>query len=453
MKKIIVSLTALLFVSALLTGCLLPLGGIAALKDEIEEWQDEISRREESLRSEPYYDYSYPDYSYHFEYSQFFENSEYIEYSEYIESSEPSFEISDDYSEPIFSVPDLSEEESESAEPMAELYTLAEVRDYINGKKEDDIFDFEFLYYGDKSKLDGATIARISASCVIFHNVIGNRYEVTLVEYPGDRIVDAYKSGDQSQLSSSEKRALGVAVAMVNRARAKADSDMELEILLHDMLAQSVEYYDGTTDVPNAYDPPHHLTAIGALLDGKANCQGYTDGFYTLASIAGFEVGRMTVYNSEGWHILNTIKLDGKWYGVDVTFNDCMADGSEYIPSYRLFNVGKDRMLEYNWGEEMEYYPLESQCDKNYFYYLPLGNGEYEYKKAYTDIDLMAQDIIDRWLDEKMSIQCVMYVDNVADWKKLSKAMEQTDYRGENITWTIWTYTNGRDTFYTLKLS
>jgi hypothetical protein len=456
MKKIIVSLTALLFVSALLTGCLLPLGGIAALKDEIEEWQDEISRREESLRSEPYYDYSYPDYSYHFEYSQFFENSEYIEYSEYIESSEPSFEISDDYSEPIFSVPDLSEEESIPAvqpDPIAELDTLTEVRDFINGKKEEDVFEFEFIYNGDKSKLDGLTIARISSSCVIYHSVLGNKYEVRLVEYPGDRIVDAYRSGNLKQLSAEEKSTLMAATEMVNAARKQADSDMELEILLHDMLAQKVTYYDGTVNVTDAKNPPHHLTAVGALLDGKANCQGYADGFYTLASIAGFEVGRMNVYNSDGWHILNTIKLDGKWYAVDVTFNDCMSDGDEYIPSYRLFNVGKDRMLEYFWGAEMEYYPLERQSDKNYFYYLPLGSGEYEYKKAYTDIDLMAQDIIDRWLDEKMSIQCVMYVDNVADWKKLSKAMEQTDYRGENITWTIWTYTNGRDTFYTLKLS
>jgi hypothetical protein len=105
MKKIIFSLVVFLLLSTLLTGCLLPLGGFAVLKDELDEWRDDLSRGEESKRSEPYYDYSYPDYSYHFEYSQFFESSEYIEYSEYIESSEPSFEISDDYSEPIYSVP------------------------------------------------------------------------------------------------------------------------------------------------------------------------------------------------------------------------------------------------------------------------------------------------------------------------------------------------------------
>ena len=451
MKKIIFSLVAFLLLSTLLTGCLLPLGGLAVLKDELEDWQEDLSRREESKRSEPYYDYSYPDYSYHFEYSQFFENSEYIEYSEYIESIEPSFEISDDYSEPIYSVPEISEEESESAEPVVELDTLAEVRDYINGKKQEDIFDIEFIYNGDKSQLDGTNIARISTSCVIFHSVIGNKYDVTLVEYPGDRIVDAYRSGDQSQLNSDEKRALREAVSMVNAAREQADSDMELEILLHDMLAQKVTYYDGTTHVSDAKNPPRHLTAVGALLDGKANCQGYTDGFYVLASIAGFEVGRMTVYNSDGWHILNTIRLNGKWYGVDVTFNDCMADGEEYIPSYRLFNVGKDRMLEYNWGEEMEYYPLESQSDKNYFYYMPLGNNEDGYKKAYTDIDAMAQDVVDRWLDDGISIQCVMYVDTVADWTALSHAIERADYRNARITWTIWTYTNGRDTFFTIK--
>ena len=137
MKKIILSLVAFLLLSTLLTGCLLPLGGLAVLKDELEDWQEDSSRREESKRSEPYYDYSYPDYSYHFEYSQFFENSEYIEYSEYIESSEPSFDISEEYSEPIYSIPEISE----PIEPIVELNTLAEVRDYINGKKQEDIFD------------------------------------------------------------------------------------------------------------------------------------------------------------------------------------------------------------------------------------------------------------------------------------------------------------------------
>ena len=439
MKKILISLLVLLIVATLFTGCFFPLGGLDKLKDEVDKFQDELSRLAESYAETSWHEISYPQYSDGVEYSDF------IEYSEY---SEPSYAV------PEASEPEISEPEvSDPYGTIVELDTLDEVRDFLNGQKGQGIFEIDFVYNGDKSELDGPTIARITSSCVIFHTVWKNKYEVTLVEYPGDRIVDAYFSGDQSELNSNEQLALRTAVKMVEEAKAKANSDIELEILLHDMLAEKITYYGVSTDVPDHKDPPHHLTAVGALVNGKANCQGYTDGFYVLASIAGFEVGRMNVYNSDGWHILNTIKLDGKWYAVDVTFNDCMADGSEYIPSYRLFNVGKDRMLEYFWGSEMEYYPLERATDEKYFYFMSDAESEYGYKKAYTDIKDMAQDMIDRWLDEKMAVQCAMYVDNVADWELLSKAMEEADTRNERIFWTIWTYTNGRDTFYTVKIS
>lgn len=432
MKKILLLLLSFSIIAVACTGCFFPIGDLNRFQSEIDEWQDEISRLMESYAETSWSEHSSPQYS------------DDVEYSEH---SEPSY----DSSETI--APETSDEESFPAETVVELDTLDEVRNFLNGKKEQDILEAEFIYNGNKYELDGVTIARMTSACVVFHNVFGNKYEVTLVEYPGDRIVDAYLSGDQSQLNSEEKLALKAAVEMVNEARANAETEIELEMLLHDMLAEKITYYGGSTDVPDHKDPPRHLTALGALLDGKANCQGYTDGFYTLASIAGFEVGRMNVFNSDGWHILNTVMLDGKWYAVDVTFNDCMTDGSEYIPSYRLFNAGKDRMLEYFWGSEMEYYPLVETTDKNYFYFMRDDESEYGYKKSYTDINEMAQDLIDRWLDEKTPIQCVMYVDRVSDWAELSTAMEQADTRNAKITWTVWSYTNGRDTFYTVKFS
>lgn len=456
MKKILFSLTVFLISASILTGCFFPLGDLDKLQDELSSWQDEMSRLMESYADMSWPEYSYPEYSYpDYSYPHQSDSTEYSEPYENSEYNEPSHDV------PEISYPEISEEESQPeigeesvpTEAIAELYTLDEVRDFLNRKKAEDIFDIQFIYKGDKSELDGATIARITSSCVIYHTIIGNKYDVTLVEYPGDRIVDAYFSGDQSELNSDEKRALRTAVKMVEEAKEKANSKIELEAILHDMLAEKITYYGGTTDVPDSRNPPRHLTAIGALLDGKANCQGYTDGFYVLASIAGFEVGRMNVYNSDGWHILNTVFLDGQWYGVDVTFNDCMVNGTEYIPSYRLFNVGKDRMLEYFWGSEMEYYTLASRCDEKYFYFMPEDESISGYQMAYTDINVMAQDIIDRWLDDKQGMQYVMLVDSVSDWQTLSTAMENSDYRNQRIVWTIWTYTNGRDTFFTVKLS
>ena len=432
MKKIIFSLLTLLVIGAILTGCFFPMGEYGTLQSDVDRSEDDRSQMQESRTQISWPSYSMP-----------FGN----ESSDSVDQSYP------DYSIPTQSDPDVSDDFSAPANMTVELDTLDEVRDFIKSNKAKDIFENEFIYNGNVNELSGETLARISTGCVINYLVTGNKFEVTVIEYPGDRIVDAYFSGDQSKLNSEEKKALKTAVSMVNEARSKAKNDMELEIILHDMLVEKVTYFDGGTDVPDAANPPRHLTAIGSLLDGIANCQGYTDGFYTLASIAGFTVDRMNVFNSDGWHILNTVLIDGKWYAVDATFNDCMADGNEYIPSYRLFNAGRDRVLEYEWGSEMEYNKLASTCDKNYFYYLPDDGSEYGYKKAYTDVGLMAQDLVDRWLDKKEAMQYTMLVDTVSDWELLSDALKNANNRGKGITWSIWTYTNGRDTFFTVKFS
>jgi hypothetical protein len=430
MRKILLSLIAFSVIATVLTGCFFPLGDLDKLQSEIDKWKDAVSRTAESYGETSWEETSYPHYS------DDFEQSEYGEYSEYSYTSQ-----------------EISETDESTDVPTVELDTLDEVRDYINNQKELDIFETEFIYNGNMYELDGPTLARISSACVVFHSVSGRKYKVTVVEYPGDRIVDAYLSGDRSDLNADEALALETAIEMVNKARSKANSNIELEIALHDMLAEKISYYGGSTEVSDHKNPPRHLTAVGALLDGSANCQGYADAFYVLGSIAGFKVGRMNVYNSEGWHILNTVLLDGKWYAVDVTFNDCMADGDKYIPSYRLFNAGKDRMLEYYWGSEMEYYPLVTVSDDKYFYFMRDGSAEYGYRKAYNDINAMAQELIDRWIDEKRSVQYAMYVGHSVDWEILSRAMEQADTRNTHITWTVWSYTNGLDTFYTVKFS
>ena len=57
-------------------------------------------------------------------------------------------------------------------------------------------------------------------------------------------------------------------------------------------------------------------------MDGVANCQGYSDAFYLLASLAGFDV-RIVGSDDHAW---NAIKLSDSWYAVDCTFNDLNSD-------------------------------------------------------------------------------------------------------------------------------
>ena len=86
------------------------------------------------------------------------------------------------------------------------------------------------------------------------------------------------------------------------------------------------------------------VSAAFALTHGWANCQGYSDAFYLLAGMAGFEVGFQNGYNAGVLHAWNTVELGGQWYVVDVSTADVAGDlVAPEIGVYTLFNAGRDR--------------------------------------------------------------------------------------------------------------
>ena len=140
--------------------------------------------------------------------------------------------------------------------------------------------------------------------------------------YPGQKIVWARESGDFSKLSDEERQTYEAAVALVEQAKEETEDMMELELWLHDWICTHVEYDSPYTYVyPEDYVGLDELTCVGAILNGKANCQGYTDAFYLLGTLAGLEVHKVFGMAGEG-HCWNAVRLDGWLYTVDVTFND-----------------------------------------------------------------------------------------------------------------------------------
>ena len=315
---------------------------------------------------------------------------------------------------------------------------MMQLRDFVTEQIGQGKYEFSFQYKGSEP-FDPAVIAQMSGSCFVLSIQQGAAYHISLTRYPGDRIVEAYASGDTSALSAEECQALEKAVEMVAQAKENSENDWELELQLHDALARCITYSDAPIDYEKPEDQPRHVSVIGALLDGEANCQGYSDAFYTLASIAGFQVGRLSVVTSTDPHMVNTICLDGRWYVVDLTYDD----GSDEVISYHLFNAGLDLIgQEYTWAKEVEQHPIAPESDEH----------SYLIRKelVFTDMEELADYIAADWAKQGNTVIHAM-LSGEPDSEKLGDFLpDALDQWGKSYSYSIWHKSNGTDSFYTV---
>ena len=139
-------------------------------------------------------------------------------------------------------------------------------------------------------------------------------------EYPGVHVANAYLSRQQDiawkNLDDEEKLLYSEALTIVNEAN-KRSSEVEKARYIHDEICKRKKEFRVEND--------RNKTAVGALIDGYAQCQGYSDAFYMLGRMCGLDVrmigGSATDKNGHwGLHQWNTITFnDGKTYFVDVT--------------------------------------------------------------------------------------------------------------------------------------
>lgn len=150
-------------------------------------------------------------------------------------------------------------------------------------------------------------------------------YKITK-EYAGTHVANAYLSGDTAFLTPDEFKLYNEAVRIVNAAK-KLSTPIEQERYLHDEICKRATFKSYTNE-----------DAIGALILGVTNCQGYADAFYMLGRMCGFNVVRVQGIGDGKAHVWNTITFDdGKTYCVDVTFDDRNFFGK--LNSYAYFNA------------------------------------------------------------------------------------------------------------------
>ena len=116
---------------------------------------------------------------------------------------------------------------------------------------------------------------------------------------------------------------------------------------VHNWLIDNIEY-----DVNLEADEPYSIS--GALTEGKAVCEGYARSFKYIMDELKIPCVLVsgTGTNSNGQtesHAWNYVQLDGKWYAIDVTWDDPIILGNGYVEEdtyYRHFLRGQNTFFE-----------------------------------------------------------------------------------------------------------
>ena len=151
------------------------------------------------------------------------------------------------------------------------------------------------------------------------HFWVQNDYRYSYDSVTGSvREIYPYYSHSGASLEAA-KAAFDAAVSEMVRDISGSMSEYDREKLLHDRVAKKVVYDSSAAYAHSAY---------GAMVQGKAVCDGYAKAFQVVLRRVGIQSFLITGSSinpstglSEG-HTWNAVRIDGKYYHVDVTWDD-----------------------------------------------------------------------------------------------------------------------------------
>ena len=189
-------------------------------------------------------------------------------------------------------------------------------------------------------------------------------YDITYSMY--SYVSRAIKTGSTTTLTPAEKQVYDKVELIVAENVNPDMTDYEKELALHDYLVLNTAYDPSPPDEL----PWDSHTPYGALINGVAVCNGYSDSFKLLMDAVGIECdivyGEAAVNGVSQAHAWNRVMIDGDYYLVDVTWDDAFPDKPDVV-TYDYFNVTDDMIR-----ADHTPYTDEHECTAdryNYFVY------------------------------------------------------------------------------------
>lgn len=181
---------------------------------------------------------------------------------------------------------------------------------------------------------------------------------------------------------------------IIDRCRERCNTHFQYEEYIHDYLADTVTYVKS-----HHRDDKTEHTAAGALLEGRAVCEGIAKATSLLLQRLGADIGCIVSNN----HMWNIIRLDGEYYNLDVTWD---LDGE--FRRHKYFNVTDREVMA---DHSVDYGPACNGIRYNWYRYKGILFNNYE------DIDRYVSNVVKekatvsdfryQWLEKDLVVNCV----------------------------------------------
>ena len=131
--------------------------------------------------------------------------------------------------------------------------------------------------------------------------------------------------------------ALEAGVAQALREIPSGLNEYDRELLIHDILVRDVTYDVEAVEAEIVFSDAS--TSYGALVDRKAVCSGYSHAAKILLNRVGMSCTMVKGISNDEAHMWNLVKVDGKWYHLDITWNDPVSYTASGSRIYDYFNL------------------------------------------------------------------------------------------------------------------
>ena len=136
-------------------------------------------------------------------------------------------------------------------------------------------------------------------------------------------------------------------------------SDFEKVKTIHDYIANNTSYSFATATTPHS--------AFTLFNEGKGVCQAYALAAYKMLDQAGIDNYYVTGEAYNGYktelHAWNLVKVDGRYYHMDVTWDDPLVRGGGDIVVYDYFLISEEKL---NKDHKMDANSFPKAIDKRY---------------------------------------------------------------------------------------